>query len=134
MRNYQTLPSDSVDRAKGLRPNATDAEKRLWSALRQQLGEAKFRRQVPLGPCFADFLSFSAKLIVEVDGGQHVERFEQDAARTRYLESQGYRVLRVWNHDVMENTDGVVETIAAALNPLSFQKREGPASRSGVGG
>jgi very-short-patch-repair endonuclease len=124
MRNYHTLPSGSVDRAKGLRRNATDAEKRLWNVLREKLGGAKFRRQVPLGPYFVDFLSFSTKLIIEVDGGQHAERVEQDAVRTRYLESQGYRVLRVWNHDVMENMEGVLEAVS-----LSLREREGAAKR-----
>ncbi|WP_245409695.1 endonuclease domain-containing protein [Allosphingosinicella vermicomposti] len=118
MRLYHDLPSGSVDRARGLRHNATEAEKRLWKALRESLGPAKFRRQVPVGPYFADFLSFSAKLIVEVDGGQHALQSEQDAARTHFLKSQGYRVLRFWNNDVLENTPGVLETIAAALRPL----------------
>lgn len=134
MRNYRTLSSGVVGRARGLRRNATDAEQRLWSALRQMPG-MKFRRQVPHGPYVADFLCFSGRLIIEVDGGQHAERAEADALRTRYFEEQGYRVIRFWNHDVLENVEGVAEVITRALeNPLSFQEREGPASRSDVGG
>ncbi|HEX8443432.1 MAG TPA: endonuclease domain-containing protein [Allosphingosinicella sp.] len=108
-------PSGTLTRARQLRRNATEAEKRLWSALREAFPHAKFRRQVPYGAYFADFLSFSAKLIIEVDGGQHAYRVEQDAVRTRYLEAQGFRVLRFWNNDVLENTSGVLETIASHL-------------------
>ncbi|WP_022682024.1 endonuclease domain-containing protein [Sphingobium bisphenolivorans] len=117
MRNYRDLPSGSVDRAKTLRRNATEAEKRLWNALREKLPGAKFRRQVPYGPYVADFLCFAAKLAIEVDGVTHAERTEQDAARSRYFEAQGYHVLRFWNHEVMENIDGVVAGIAARLSP-----------------
>lgn len=113
MRTYNNQPSGT--RARDLRRDATDAEKTLWRALRESLPHAKFRRQVPIGPYFADFLSFSARLIVEVDGGQHADRVEQDAARTRFLQAQGYRVLRVWNNEVLENCDGVLTVIVAAL-------------------
>ncbi|KEQ51415.1 endonuclease domain-containing protein [Sphingobium chlorophenolicum] len=112
MRNYRDLPSGSVNRAKTLRRNATEAEKRLWNALREKLPEAKFRRQVPHGPYVADFLNFAAKLVIEVDGATHAERTEQDAARTRYFKAQGYHVLRFWNHEVMENLDGVLTQIS----------------------
>jgi very-short-patch-repair endonuclease len=115
MRNYRTLSSGSVDRARDLRRNATDAEKHLRRALREAFPAAKFRHQVPFGPYFADFLSFGAKLIVEVDGGQHGEATTYDAARTRFLESQGYRVLRFWNNDVLANTDGVIAQISLSL-------------------
>ncbi len=120
MRNYRNLPSGSVDRARDLRRNATEAEKRLLRALRETFPKAKFRYQVPYGPYFVDFLSFSAKLIVEVDGGQHSEAATYDAARTRFLESEGYHVLRFWNNDVLANTDGV---IAAISTSLSLQER-----------
>lgn len=106
----------STDRARNLRRNATDAERRLWSRLRRnQLKDHHFRRQVPIGPYVADFVCAPKKLIVEVDGGQHVDRQAADDARTRYLESEGFRVLRFWNNDVLGNTDGVVETILATL-------------------
>ncbi|RSU73627.1 endonuclease domain-containing protein [Sphingomonas sp. S-NIH.Pt3_0716] len=117
MRNYRDLPSGAVDQARILRRNATEAEKRLWRALREQLPTVKFRRQVPHGAYVADFLCFSGKLVVEVDGASHAESAEQDAVRTRYFETQGYHVLRFWNHEVMENTEGVVAVIAARLSP-----------------
>jgi len=122
MRNYRNLPSGSVDRARDLRRNATEAEKRLLRALREAFPTAKFRYQVPYGPYFVDFLSFSAKLIVEVDGGQHSEAATYDAARTRFLEREGYRVLRFWNNDVLANIDGVIAQIS---NSLSQREREG---------
>ena len=131
MRNYRTLPSGSVDRARDLRRNATEAEKRLLRALREAFPKAKFRYQVPYGPYFVDFLSFGLKLIVEVDGGQHSEAATYDAARTRFLEGEGYCVLRFWNNDVLANTDGV---IAAISTSLSQREREGaPKGRKGEG-
>jgi very-short-patch-repair endonuclease len=81
--------------ASHLRTNQTDAEKRLWQALRnRQLAGFKFRRQFPLPPYIADFVCLECRLIVEVDGGQHVEQQEYDDERTRVLLSQGFRVLR----------------------------------------
>ena len=114
-----------------MRRNATEAEKRLLRALRAAFPTAKFRHQVPYGPYYADFLSFSAKLIVEVDGGQHSEATTYDEARTRFLEREGYRVLRFWNNDVLANTEGV---IAAISTSLSQREREGaPKGRKGEG-
>jgi very-short-patch-repair endonuclease len=81
--------------------------------LREAFPTAKFRRQSPVGPYFADFLSFRHKLIVEVDGGQHTA--EIDARRTAYLEREGYRVMRFWNNDALENTDGVLRQISISL-------------------
>ncbi|PJG48714.1 hypothetical protein CAF53_11065 [Sphingobium sp. LB126] len=124
MRNYRDLPSGSVGRAKTLRRNATESEKRLWNALREKLPGVKFRRQVPHGPYVADFLNFAGKLIIEVDGATHAERTEQDATRTRYFEAQGYQTLRFWNHEVMDNLEGVLTTIS-----LSLREREGGAKR-----
>jgi very-short-patch-repair endonuclease len=98
-----------------LRTTSTDAEKRLWSRLRnRQLGGVKFVRQFPIGPYFADFTCREAMLIVELDGGQHAES-AHDVRRTAYLDAQGYRVQRFWNNDVLKNTDGVLAAIAAAL-------------------
>lgn len=124
MRNYNDLASGSVDRARSLRRNATDAEKRLWRALREKLPGTKWRRQVPHGPYVADFLCFTARLIVEVDGATHADTVETDAVRTRYFEAQGYQVLRFWNHEVMENPEGVLTRIS-----LSLREREGGAKR-----
>jgi len=102
--------------ARKLRDSQTDAEQRLWSHLRrQQCDGFRFRRQVPLGSYVTDFACLSESLIVEVDGGQHSENAVKDAERTKWLESEGYRILRFWNHDVLQNTDGVIETIERTL-------------------
>ncbi|QEX19325.1 DNA methylase [Hypericibacter terrae] len=107
----------SVKDARRLRKDATDAERKLWSALSgQQLDGFKFRRQVPIGDFIADFACLSARLIVEVDGGQHDAEREKDAARTAWLNSRGYRVIRFWNNDVLANLEGVVRTILTALH------------------
>jgi very-short-patch-repair endonuclease len=104
-------------RARQLRRDQTDAEHRLWARLRdRQLGGAKFRRQHPIGPFVADFCCPQGKLIVELDGGQHAEDVAADEKRSRFLEAQGYRVLRFWNHDVLQNTEAVLERIVEALN------------------
>ncbi|MBB3880006.1 very-short-patch-repair endonuclease [Sphingomonas pseudosanguinis] len=98
------------------RLNPTDAERRLWRALsRRQIAGVRFNRQVPVGPYIADFAARSEKLIVEVDGGQHDERAAYDEARTRYLQAQGWRVIRFWNNDVLGNLEGVVATIERTL-------------------
>jgi len=100
-------------RARELRSASTDAERKLWSFLRnRQLEGLKFRRQVPLFGFYADFSCESAKLVVEVDGGQHALRGEHDAERTRILESAGFHVLRFWNNNVMSNIEGVLTEIA----------------------
>jgi len=111
----QLLPSTTTARARALRRDPTEAEKVLWRALREAFPKAKFRQQVPMGRYFADFCSHSAKLIVEADGGQHAENAAYDAQRTRFLEGEGYRVLRFWNNQILENIDGVIETIVPHL-------------------
>jgi very-short-patch-repair endonuclease len=93
----------------------TTAERVLWRALREALPKWHWRKQVPLGPYYADFASHSAKLIVEVDGGQHATALAYDAERTNFLETEGFRVLRFWNNDVLGNTSGVLERIAEAV-------------------
>ena len=117
MHNYARLPSGTISRARELRRNETDAEKVLRRALRASFPNAKFRRQVPFGPYFVDFLCFSSKLIVEIDGSQHVEAADYDSRRTHYLEAEGYRVLRFWNNEVLENLDGVLTAIGVKLSP-----------------
>jgi very-short-patch-repair endonuclease len=100
-------------KARQLRRDQTDAEQRLWAKLRdRQLGGAKFRRQHPIGPFVADFCCPQRKLVVELDGGQHAEGVAADQKRSRFLKAQGYRVLRFWNHDVLGNTEAVLERIA----------------------
>ncbi len=131
MRLYADQPSGTVNRLRALRRNATEAEKRLARALKEGLPGTKWRFQAPVGPYAADFLCFSRKVVIEVDGGQHAEASEYDARRTRFIESEGYRVLRFWNNDVLSNTDGVIERVK---NSLSHWEREGaPKARKGEG-
>src|SRR5271154_2368746 len=95
-----------VPRARALRRDATEAEKKLWQHLRQPpFKQHHFRRQATIGPYFADFASHQLKIVIEVDGGQH-SASASDEARTRYLEANGYRVLRFWNNEVGENISG----------------------------
>lgn len=106
---------DRISRARGFRRNPTDAERKLWQRLRQLPRDtAHFRRQATIGPYFADFACHTNKLVVEVDGGQHANA-PSDSVRTEFLESQGYRVLRFWNHDVLGNVDGVLAILYEAL-------------------
>ncbi|MCB2067937.1 MAG: endonuclease domain-containing protein [Erythrobacter sp.] len=115
MKTYRNSPSGTVDRARELRRSSTEAEKKLWRELRRVFPAATFRRQSPVGPFFADFLSFKHKLIVEVDGGQHDEHRHADARRTAFLEGEGFQVIRFWNDDVLQNADGVLQVIASHL-------------------
>jgi very-short-patch-repair endonuclease len=117
-------------RARELRTNATPTERMLWRELSaRKIGGVRFNRQVPIRPYICDFVARSAKLIVEVDGGQHGWQTDEDAARTRYLESQGYRVIRFWNSDILERLEGAVaeiaNTIGALPSPSPSRKREG---------
>ena len=113
-----SLAPQAIERARSLRRSNTEAEARLWRALRSQLAGAKFRRQVPIGPYFADFASHAAQLIIEVDGSQHVDNMK-DEARTAFLNAEGYRVLRFWNNQVLGELDLVLAAIHAALpSPL----------------
>jgi very-short-patch-repair endonuclease len=105
-------------RARSLRKSMSSAERKLWRGLRaKRLDGARFRRQHPLGPFIADFVCLEARLIVEVDGGQHTEddRAASDARRDRWLVSEGYRVMRVTTAEVYGNLVGVLDTIWAAL-------------------
>ena len=110
-----TLPLGATERARRLRRDMTDAERLLWRALRTALPEYHWRKQVPFGPYMADFCSHAAKLIIEVDGGQHALAGEHDAIRTAFLEAEGYRVIRFWNNEVLANVEGVMERIAEGL-------------------
>jgi very-short-patch-repair endonuclease len=110
--------------AKRLRRNQTDAERVLWFQLRgRRLQGLKFKRQVPIDRYIADFCCADARLIVELDGGQHATRISEDANRTKILEAMGYLVLRFWNNDVLQNIDGVLEEI---LNTLKQHRSEPP--------
>jgi very-short-patch-repair endonuclease len=101
--------------ARGLRQRSTDAEARLWSQLRsRQVEGVKFRRQVPIAGYVADFAAASARLVIEVDGGQHADD-PREAVRTAAIEAAGYTVRRYWNHDVLANTEGVLEDIRRTI-------------------
>ena len=106
----------SLQRARALRSGATDAENKLWKHLRcRQVEGSRVRRQQPLGPYIVDFFCYEKGLVVEVDGGQHMEREAHDVERTNWLESQGFHVLRFWNNDVLQNVEGAVHLIAERL-------------------
>lgn len=91
-----------------LRHDLTPAERKLWTHLRNDQLGVNFRRQHAIGPYIADFCCFEQKLIIELDGGHHLEQAACHAERTAFLESQGYRVLRFWNQEVLTNLDGVI--------------------------
>jgi very-short-patch-repair endonuclease len=106
-------------RAKELRRNQTEAEAKLWSYLRNhQLNNIGFRRQHAIGNYVVDFCAPRRKLIIELDGGQHLEQEEYDAQRTEFLESRGYKVLRFWNNDVMKSIDDVTREIQRTLEDM----------------
>lgn len=112
------VSSTQIARARSLRRKMTDAERRLWHELKaHRLEGLHFRPQVPLGPFIADFVCHAHKLIIEVDGGQHNERADlaRDEARTRWLNAIGYRVLRLWNVDVLANMEGVIDATLSAI-------------------
>ena len=111
---------DPVSRARNLRAEATDAEKLLWSHLRrhQMLGY-QFRRQEPIGKYIADFVCYRKRLVIELDGGQHIDQLDYDSERSRWLETRGFRVVRFWNEDVLSNAEGVLSVIALFLEDAS---------------
>lgn len=116
MPNIQRTTNKTKHKAIKLRHEPTPAEVRLWRYLRaDQLDGFSFRRQNAIGPFITDFCCIKANLVIEEDGGQHLEQADYDRQRTAFLESQGYRVLRFWNNDVMKNIEGVVSTIQEAL-------------------
>jgi very-short-patch-repair endonuclease len=93
----------------------TDAERKLWFALRdRRFAGFKFRRQVPIGPFIADFVCFEARLVIEVDGGQHADSI-QDQRRDRWFAANKFRVMRFWNNEVRSNLEGVMSLLAEAL-------------------
>lgn len=107
---------DLSDKAKLLRQNSTDAENRLWFFIRaHRLNGYKFKRQVPIGNYIVDFVCIKQKLIVELDGGQHLLNSDYDKQRTFYLNKLGYRVLRFWNDEVLLKTEAVLENILKEL-------------------
>ena len=121
----------NVDRARGLRLGMTDAGQALWYRLRnRQLDGCKFRRQHEIDRYVVDFVCTERMLVVELDGGQHLEQQDYDQTRTRYLQAKGYRVQRFWNNDVLTNIESVLEAVVEALaspaphsNPLHGRER-----------
>ena len=102
-------------RAIELRKELTPAERKLWAVIRNDQLGVNFRRQHAIGKYIPDFVCIKKKLIIELDGSQHLEQEEYDGERTKFLESQGYKVIRFWNNDVMNNIDGVILAIMNAL-------------------
>lgn len=118
MGNKSDRSDPRTSRARALRRDATPAERKLWSQLKQlEIAGSHFRRQTPIGRYFADFACYRTRLVVEVDGEQHgIDAARRhDEARTRFLQSNGYRVLRFWNAEVLSNLESVVDTVCAAL-------------------
>jgi very-short-patch-repair endonuclease len=134
------MPKPSINRfrreaARRLRFNRTDAEDRLWRRLRHwPMQGTHFRRQVPIGPYIADFACMAAHVVIELDGSQHGldENRTRDETRTRWLEAAGYRIIRFWNNDLVNNMDGVLEKIYSAVHgssiaePAPFRHRRRP--------
>ncbi len=121
MRNYRNQPSGTVDRTRALRHAASPAEKKMLCALRENFPDAKFRHQTPVGPFYADFFSFKAQLVIEVDGDSHGHTQEQDAVRTRFMQNEGYRVVRFWNNEISDNLEGVIGAVSDILSPSPSQ-------------
>ena len=126
------MPKPLTQIARKLRHDMTDAERKLWSRMRAHQLDAHFRRQAPLGSYVLDFICFAARLVVEVDGGQHADS-TNDKLRDAWLQAQGFRVLRFWNNEVLENIDGVLETIMAELNKAP-PPQPSPTRGEGAGG
>ena len=106
-------------RAIELRKELTPAERKLWALIRNDQLGVNFRRQHAIGNYIPDFVCIEKKLIIELDGSQHLEQKEYDEERTKHLNSLGYKVIRFWNNDVMNNIEGV---ILAIMNELEKQE------------
>jgi len=108
---------DIKEKARTLRRNQTDAEKLVWQRLRnRQLMDKRFRRQYPIGQYIVDFVCLNLRLIVELDGGQHMDQQAYDERRSDYLNQQGFVVVRFWNNEVMGNIEGVLESLILTLS------------------
>jgi very-short-patch-repair endonuclease len=125
-------PTDPIilDRARRMRREMTEAELKLWRILRNRaLVGVKFRRQVPIGNYIADFCCLDHRLAVELDGAQHVEQEVADASRSRFLNQEGFRVLRFWNDQVLTGSEFVVAEILAAI--AQDERAPSPVARGG---
>jgi len=124
-------PEIQLSRARAMRHiSATEVEKRLWQRLRNRQLGVKFRRQQPIGPYIADFVCLELGLIIELDGGQHTKL--EDARRTAALQTLGFRILRFWNNDIIDNIEGVLTAILLAL-PSSALTPQPPLPLAGEG-
>ena len=129
MRLYMKQPIGTVPRARQLRREAPEPERHLLGALREAFPQLKWRHQAPLGPYYADILCFSERLVIEVDGDTHAATPEADAIRTRFIQRQGFSVIRFANPDVMTNLDGVLARISFSLR----EKEGAPEARKDEG-
>jgi very-short-patch-repair endonuclease len=116
--------------ARTLRRNQTETEKRLWRHLRNRgLAGCKFRRQYPIGPYIADFVCLEQRLVIEADGGQHMEQVAEDKRRTEFIELLGFKVLRFWNNEVLQDIEAVLNVILnemkAPSSPALLPEGEG---------
>lgn len=127
------IPDWQRQKAREMRRMPTAAEKRLWRGLREfnRSNIAHFRRQAPIGPYIADFVDLSRRLIVEADGGQHGDAKDQE--RHRWLEDQGFRVLRFWNNDILGNSSGVLQEILHAVEDAATPHPDPPHEGEGTG-
>ncbi|MGL5839052.1 MAG: endonuclease domain-containing protein [Sphingorhabdus sp.] len=116
-----------IKRARFMRANPTDAERKIWYLLRQRrLGELRWRRQETIDDLYiVDFICYEHRLIIEADGSQHSDN-KQDEARDAYLIEQGFQILRFWNSDILTNIEDVGETILAAVKNIAAQTRGDP--------
>ena len=116
---YKKSTQKTYQHTRNLRHNPTEAESRLWSRLRaNQIENVHFRRQYVIGKYIVDFCSPRKKLIIELDGSQHLDYREYDQERTSFLKSKGYRILRFWNNDVANDLEGVIVVIQQALSEV----------------
>lgn len=119
---HNRIPPETRQRARELRQASTPAEQKLWAHLRNRnLGGYKFRRQHPIGPFIADFCCVEVGLVIEVDGGGHLEQAEYDRDRTAWLEEQGFHVVRFWNDNVLKNLDEVAQEIILICDRLKAE-------------
>ena len=123
MRSYRNQPVGTVPRARELRRNAPEPERRLLRGLREAFPNLKWRHQAPLGPFYPDILCFSEKLVIEVDGDTHATSADHDASRTAFMRNEGYTVIRFGNPDVTQNLEGVLTQIAFSLREKEGARR-----------
>ena len=127
MELYDRRSGGTVDRARHLRRNASEPERRLLRALREALPHLKWRHQAPVGSFYADILCFSEKLVIEVDGDTHAESEDRDANRSAIIAREGFHVIRFTNTEVTQNLEGVLTQISLSLREReeAAQRREG---------